>query len=178
VANVTVGVGGAQDTGIPPGSVDVVMIRHVLAHNGSREAAIVADATTIVRPGGYVYLADVEMTGLRTRPADPTLADLDARYREWHARRGNDVSVGLRLGELLTTAGLEAVEHHGRFQIIVGPPGFRTPAWAARDALVGDGLANSDDVGRWASAFDAMDLLDPRPTVFAPLFFAFGRRPA
>ncbi len=34
-----------------------------------------------------------------------------------------------------------------------------------------------DDVERWAAAFDRVDRADERPTVFAPLFFAFGRRP-
>jgi precorrin-6B methylase 2 len=36
-SNLSVQEGDADDTGIAPGSVDVVMIRHVLAHNGGRE---------------------------------------------------------------------------------------------------------------------------------------------
>ena len=176
--NVTVQVGEAHSTGIPPGSADVVMIRHVLAHNGGREEAIVGHAATLVRPGGSVYLVDIEMTAIRTRPADPDLDDLAGRYEEWHRRRGNDLSVGLRLGELLRTVGLERVEHRGTYQIIVAPPGVRPPTWAARDALVDAGLATPDDLGRWEAAFQRLDRADPRPTTFVPLFVAYGYRSA
>jgi 2-polyprenyl-3-methyl-5-hydroxy-6-metoxy-1,4-benzoquinol methylase len=176
--NVAVATGEADDTGIAPGSVDVVMIRHVLAHNGGREDAIVRHATTLVRPGGYVYLVDIEAGGLRIRPPDADFEDLDARYRRWHEQRGNDLSVGLRLAELLSAARLEAIEHHGRYQIVRLPPGMRPPSWAARDALVADGLATAEDVERWAAAFEKADRAEERPTLFAPLFFAFGRRPA
>jgi hypothetical protein len=154
------------------------MIRHVLAHNGGREQAIVGHAASLVRPGGQVYLVDIEATALRYRPAVPELDDLWGRYDQWHARRGNDLSVGLRLGELLAGAGLEGVAHHGRYQIWATPPGLRPPAWAARDALVADGLATADDVDRWAGAFERVDGQEVRPTTFVPLFFAFGRRPA
>ena len=56
--NVSVAVGEADDTGIAPGSVDVVMIRHVLAHNQADEEAIVTHDATLVRPGGSVYLTE------------------------------------------------------------------------------------------------------------------------
>jgi ubiquinone/menaquinone biosynthesis C-methylase UbiE len=178
VDNVTVQVGAADATGIPPESLDVVMIRHVLAHNGSREEAIVEHAATLVRPGGSVYLADVEADAIRTRPTDSDLEDLATRYHEWHRRRGNDLSVGLRLGELLRTAGLERVEHHGVYQIIAVPPGVRPPAWAAREALVEAGQATPDDLERWEAAFDRVDRADPPPTTFVPLFVAYGYRAA
>jgi len=176
--NVSVSVGEAHDTGIAPAGVDVVMIRHVLAHNGGLEEEVVAHAANLVRPGGFVYLADIEAAGLRMRPSDPDVEDLNDRYQEWHSQRGNDLSVGLRLGELLTTAGLETVDHQGRYQIVVVAPGMRSPSWAARDALMAAGLATPDDVDRWSSAFDRIDRADSRPTMFVPLFLAFGRRPA
>jgi len=56
------------------------MIRHVLAHNGGREEAIVGHAAALVRPGGSVYLVDVEASAIRTRPPEPDLDDLAARY--------------------------------------------------------------------------------------------------
>ena len=178
VENVTVQVGEAHATGVPSGSADVVMIRHVLAHNGGREEAIVEHAASLVRPGGSVYLADIEATAIRTRPADPDLEDLGARYGEWHRRRGNDLSVGLRLGDLLRGAGLERVEHHGLYQVITVPPGMRPPPWAARDALAEAGLATVDDLERWEAAFDRVDRADPPPTTFVPLFVAYGYRSA
>jgi SAM-dependent methyltransferase len=178
VGNVSVEVGGADDTGIAPGTVDVVMIRHVLAHNGSRVDAIVSHAASLVRPGGCVYLADVDASAIRTRPFLADFDDLNARYMQWHEQQGNDLSVGLRLGELLAGAGLEQVEHHGRYQIFPLPPGLRPPGWAAREALVAAGMATPDDLDRWQAAFDRVDQLHPRPFVFTPFLFAFGRRPA
>ncbi|MDP9071631.1 MAG: hypothetical protein M3N68_10220 [Actinomycetota bacterium] len=165
--------GGSHD-----GAVDVVMVRHVLAHNGPLEEVIVAHAASLVRPGGSVYLADVYANGFAVRPSDPDMEDLTARYMQWHHQRGNDLAVGLRLGELLRAAGLEALDHQGRYQIFTPPPGFRPPSWAARDALVAGGLATADDIDRWRSALERLDIAADRPTVFAPLFFAFGRRPA
>ena len=176
--NVSVAVGEAHDTGIAPGSVDVVMIRHVLSHNQALEAAIVVHATTLVRPGGCVYLTEGYPKGSAVLPLDPDLEDLTARYVEWHHRQGNDLAAGLRLGQLLRSAGLDTVEHQGRYNIFTPTPGFRPPSWAARDALVAAGLATSEDVERWRLALDRLDGVAERLTVFVPLFFAFGRRPA
>lgn len=175
--NVSVLAGEADDTGIEPASADVVMIRHVLAHNGGREQAIVDHIAGLVRPGGTVYLADIDGTRFRMRPDDPDLDDLNARYEQWHARQGNDLSVGLRLAELLAAAGLEVVDFQGRINIIEVPPGLRPPGWAASDALVSAGLATADDVARWGAAMERMDTATPRPTIFVPLYFALGRRP-
>ena len=174
--NVTVSQGDATATGLAPASVDVVMIRHVLAHNGGREAAIVAHAADLVRPGGTVYLVDIEASAMRVRPEDPDLADLDGRYKEWHGRQGNDLSVGLRLAELIAGAGLEVVEYEGRYQILQLPPGIRPPGWAGREAMVAAGLATPDDVARWDAAFHRVDQAAIRPTVFVPIFVAAGRR--
>jgi SAM-dependent methyltransferase len=177
VDNVTFGVASAGQTGIPPGSVDLVMIRHVLAHNGSREQAIVEHAATLVRPGGAVYLVDADLSAIRVRPDDPDLAALSGRYQQWHAQQGNDGSVGLRLGELLVAAGLVDVEHDGRYYIFPIRAGFRPPSWAAREALVAAGLATQGDVDRWEAAFRRLDEQEARPTMFIPQFVAFGRRP-
>lgn len=176
--NAFVMAGEAHDTGIAPRSVDVVMIRHVLAHNGPLEEAIVAHAATLVRPGGSVYLTEGYAKGTALHPSDAEMEELNARYVEWHHRRGNDLATGLRLAELLRTAGLEALDHRGRYHIFTPPPGFRPPSWAARDALVAAGLATADDIERWRSLLERLDAAAQRPTAFVPLFFAFGRRPA
>ena len=177
-SNVSVSTGDAAGTGVEPGSVDVVMIRHVLAHNGGREQAIADHAASLVRPGGAVYLVDIDIEGFRIRPLDPDLADLDARYRQWHAAQGNDLSVGLRLDELLVGAGLDVEVFEGRYQILRPPPAMRPPSWAARDAIVGAGLATVDDVARWEAAFDRVGRMSPGPMLFAPIFLAVGRRPS
>src|SRR5207244_2581881 len=131
VTNVELREGEATATGIEPGSVDVAVMRHVLAHNGGREQAIVDRLASLVRPGGHVYLVDVDLTGMRTLGSDPDLDDLFERYAEFHRRRGNDPLVGLRLGELVTTAGLEAIQFAGAYTILTIPPGLRPPSWVA-----------------------------------------------
>jgi ubiquinone/menaquinone biosynthesis C-methylase UbiE len=104
LANVRFGEGDATATGLDAASVDVVMLRHVLAHNGGREQAIVDHLAGLVRPGGCVYLVDVDSSAVRFRPEDPDLVDLGERYLAFHARRGNDLSI----------AGLGGARGHGR----------------------------------------------------------------
>ncbi|HUP71350.1 MAG TPA: methyltransferase domain-containing protein [Acidimicrobiales bacterium] len=135
--NVTVTAGDADDTGLAPSSVDVVMIRHVLAHNGGREEAIVGHAASLVLPGGSVYLVDIEGAAIRMRPSDPDVEDLNDRYWQWHEVMGNDLSVGLRLGELLAGAGLEVLHFSGRYQMFQMPVGLRARLWPALRIGVG-----------------------------------------
>ena len=169
--------GIATDTGIPAGSVDVVMMRHVLAHNGPDEQLIVDHLATLVRPGGGVYLVDADATAFRIVGLDPDLDDLAECYLELHRRRGNDLQTGLRLGRMLGRAGLDVVLHEGRYTIAETLPGMRPPAWAARATMLAEGIASADDVRRWESAFARMDAASERPTLFAPTFTAFGTAP-
>ena len=173
---VTVRQGRADRTGLPAGSFDVVMLRHVLAHNGGAEDAIVGHLATLLRPGGCVYLVDVDITALRFVPDDADIADLMDRYAGFHTSLGNDMRAGLRLGERLQRAGLSVVEFSGRYAITPMPPGMRGPAWAARDALVIAGLATDDDLARWEAAYTRLDRAEQRPTAFIPAFVAIGQK--
>ncbi len=177
VGNVELVQGTATETGIPAGTVDLAMMRHVLAHNGGDEQRIVDHLASLVRPGGSVYLVDVDLTGMRMLDADPDLADLVDRYAAFHAARGNDPVVGLRLGKFLTSAGLEVAEFTGGYNILEVPPGIRPPLWAARDAMLAQGAATEEDVARWGAAFERLDRAPQRPTMFAPSFTAVGRKP-
>jgi SAM-dependent methyltransferase len=177
LSNVETVVNDAAATGLPAGSLDVVMLRLVLAHNGGREQTIVSHLAGLVRPGGCVYLVDVDGTAMRMRPLDQDLEDLNDRYGELHRRRGNDISVGLRLEELLRAAGLDLVDFTGRYMITRPDPGVRGPAWAAREAIVEAGLAKPLDADRWSAAFERADSGHERPTLFLPLFIGIGRAP-
>lgn len=168
----------ATETGIAPASLDVAVMRHVLAHNGGREQALVDHLVSLVRPGGCVYLVDVDLTGIRVLHADPDLDGLTETYVEFHRRRGNDPQVGLRLGDLATQAGLTDVEHRGWFNIVPMAPGLRPPSWAARDAMMAAGIIDETDIARWQAAFDRSDIAEVGPTLFAPLFSVVGRRPS
>ncbi|MDI2124842.1 class I SAM-dependent methyltransferase [Yinghuangia seranimata] len=165
----------ATATGLPAGTFDLVMLRHVLAHNGGHEQEIVDHLAGLVRPGGSVYLTDVDAAYLRFRaPIDPAVNELHDRYREFHRRRGNDLEIGAKLDRLLTAAGLELAYFQGRIDVVNPPPGMRGPAWAARDAMVEDGLASAEDIARWDAAYNAMT---GPATFFAPSFTAYARRP-
>ncbi len=179
VANVRISEGSATASGLAQESVDVVMMRHVLAHNGGAEQQIVDHLATLARPGGAVYLVDVELTGMRMRSSTPVpeMAELSAAYAEFHAQRGNDLSVGLRLGELLERAGLEHIDHSGIYQILQPPPDFRPPAFAARGQMLASGVINQDDVARWERAWSRFSTGELTATVFVPLFFGVGRKP-
>jgi SAM-dependent methyltransferase len=143
--NVRLHEGEATATGVEPGSVDVVMMRNVLAHNGGR---------------------------------DPDLDDLMTRYLEFHRRRGNDPAIGLRLAQLLAAAGLQVTSFKGGYNIVTAPPGMRPPAWAAREAMLADGIVDKHVLDRWEAALARLDSSPVRPTIFAPQFTAVGRRPA
>jgi SAM-dependent methyltransferase len=166
----------ATATGVEPGSVDVVMLRHVLAHNGGQEQAIVSHLATLIRPGGSVYLVDGDLGGFRLLDIDPDLDDLMTCYFDFHRGRGNDLAVGLRLAQLLEAAGLKVTSFQGVYNILPAPPGMRPPAWAARDAMLADGVVDESVLQRWEAALARLDSAPVRPTIFAPQFTAIGRR--
>lgn len=175
--NVELRQGTAISTGVEPGSLDVVMMRHVLAHNGSEESAIVGHLATLVRPGGWVYLLDIDYAAFRMVDLDSDLEDLNEAYAELHRRQGNDLQPGPRLGALLRDSGLELVEHVARYENLVAPPGLRPPSWAAREAMLEAGVITQADVDRWEAAFERQDAAEVRPRVFASQWIAIGRRP-
>jgi SAM-dependent methyltransferase len=178
LGNVAVQQGRAEATGLAAGSLEVVMLRHVLAHNGGVEDAIVAHLATRLGPGGCLYLVDADLTAMRVVPeaGHPDLVELQERYLAFRAARGDDNAAGLRLAERVVRAGLELVEFRGRYVIRGVSPGPRSPAWAAREAMVAAGMATTEELQRWDRAFAATAA---RPaTFFAPMFTAIGRRPA
>ncbi|GAC1610313.1 MAG: hypothetical protein NVS3B26_16390 [Mycobacteriales bacterium] len=177
-ANVELREGTATHTGIASGSLDVAVMRHVLAHNGPDEAAIVAHLTALVRPGCCVYLVDIDGSATRMLDLDPDLDDLDDKYISFHRRKGNDLLPGLRLGKHLHASGLELLAYVGQYTILEAPKGMRPPAWAARQAMLEAGVATAQDIARWDAAFLRLNEQELRPTLFFPSFIAIGRRPA
>lgn len=169
-------VGRAEATGLEPNSFDVVMCRHVLAHNGGRETAIVSHLASLTAIGGSVYLVDIDATALRLTTTDPEVHELQERYQAFQAARGNDLSVGLRLGDLLTDAGLRVERYACRSPVLSVQPGMRPPSWAARNEMVAEGFATDTDLQRWDAAFGRLDAAEHRPWLFPAAFVAIGRR--
>lgn len=180
LSNMDFGEGGADRTGLETESVDVVMLRHVLAHNGGLEQAIVDHLASLVRPGGAVYLVDSEASAMRWYPVQEAavLVAINERYRQFHAGLGNDLSVGLRLGELLARAGLENVDHQGRYTIVHPPPGMRPPPWAAREQMLTAGAITDSDIATWQTEFERLDQRQTPLTMFVPTFTASARKPS
>lgn len=176
--NVSVMRGSAQATGLDPASLDVVMMRHVLAHNGRSEQAIVDHAASLVRPGGCVYLVDGNGPAMFVRGLDAELADLSAKYLQFHARRGNDLRTGLRLDLLAQAAGLETVAYRGWIPITsVSANAGGGAAWAAREAMLADGVISEADILRWEQALQRQAAQGRTLTVFPTVFGLSARRP-
>lgn len=178
LANVRAGQGRAEDTGLEAGAFDAVMMRHVLAHNGGTAQQIVRHLASLLRPGGNLLLVDVDMTAMRLRPDDAAFADLMDRYSQFQLHRGAALQVGLHLDELLEGAGLEVLAYQGIADVVTLPTGVRGPAWAAREAMLSDGVVTQDELTAWGARFDAIEALGERTTLFAPRYLAVGRRPA
>lgn len=174
--NVVFGDGDAARTGLAPGTFDVVMMRHVLGHAGERQQAIVDHLRSLLRPGGCVYLVDSELTGVRISPPQPSLQDMWRRYADFQIDRGNDVSAGLRLDDVLRRAGLEVTGFGGRYDIF-RDRGLRGPGWEARDAMSSAGFAGPEDFAAWQETFERLERADDPPALFLPVFTATGRLP-
>jgi SAM-dependent methyltransferase len=177
LGTVTVREGTAERTGLEPGTYDVVTVRHVLAHNGGRAQAIVTHLAGLLRPGGCLYLADAYGPGFGMVPEVPVLAEIQERYRVFHAARGNPLDTGVHLAGWLRGAGLEVEDFQGRYQILQAQPGMRPPALAAGDAMMAAGVVTRADLDRWEQELDRLDSATEHPTLFLPLFTAIGRAP-
>jgi ubiquinone/menaquinone biosynthesis C-methylase UbiE len=177
LANVSVRQGRAEETGLAPGAFDVVMMRHVLAHNGTAAQAIVRHLATLLKPGACAFVVDVDMKAMRLRPEDPAATELMDCYAEFQVQRGGALQVGLHLDQLLEGAGLEVVLYHGVADVVRLPIGVRGPAWAAREAMVAAGVATEADVARWGERLTALEAAGTQITMFAPRYLAVGRRP-
>jgi SAM-dependent methyltransferase len=175
--NASVRLGSADRTGLPEGAFDVVMMRHVLGHNGGTEQRIVDHLATLVRPGGALYLVDAHLKAIATYPEPAELEDLFDRYLAFLTARGSDPRIGLRLSHLAKSAGLTVEVFRGWIPIVPAPPGLRGPAWAAREAMLAAGAIDEADIRRWDRAFEASDAATERPLLFPSTFAVVGRRP-
>jgi SAM-dependent methyltransferase len=173
--NVVVREGLAQDSGLPPGSFDTAVVRLVLIHNGGREQVIVDHAASLVRPGGRVLLYDLDSTMIRIVPPTAPVSELHERYQAYQRTRGNDPAVGLRLPELLESAGLTLQTYRGSCNPRLRTPGQRGPSWAARRAMVQAGVATPEDLQRWTREFDRLDAQPRQPWMIGCGFAAVGR---
>jgi ubiquinone/menaquinone biosynthesis C-methylase UbiE len=166
----------AQDSGLAPRSFDTAIVRLVLIHNGGREQEIVDHAASLLRPGGRVMLCDLDSTMIRVAPPTAPVSELRERYQSYQRARGNDPAVGLRLPELIESAGLTLEAFRGTCSTRLRAAGERGPSWAARRAMVDAGVATPEDVERWTREFERLDNQPRQPRMIGCVFVAIGRR--
>lgn len=178
VDNVSLVAADAAATGLEPGAHDVVMIRHLLAHNGAATDAILAHAFELLRPGGSIFVVDSDVRAFRLVPEDPDLRDEHERYVELLCRGGADPSIGPTLAHRLEARGFEVADFGGRYEVFWSSESRSLgPARAARAALLEAGLASAEDFARWDAAGDRFFATVHGRYLMAPIFHALGRRP-
>jgi SAM-dependent methyltransferase len=170
--------GRAEATRLPIESQDVVMMRHVLAHNGGREDEILAHLASLVAPGGSVFAVDADVTAGVLSPDDSDISDLGDRYLAWHSSRGNDMQAGPHLADRMRAAGLHVEAEHRVTATMPVANGVRPPAWAARAALRDAGLATNQDIARWSTALQRIEASEIRYVGSVPLYLVIGRKEA
>jgi SAM-dependent methyltransferase len=142
---------------------DVVHARFLLTHlpdplAGARQLA------RAVRPGGVLALMDIDFTAVAMYPRRPAYDRFVELYLATARARGGDPYVGLRLGDLLTAAGLEDVRMRAAQPAGRRPAGLegdvkRIPALTMEliaDATVSEGLATADEVQATLEALEAI----------------------
>jgi SAM-dependent methyltransferase len=142
---------------------DVVHARFLLTHlpdplAGTRQLA------RAVRPGGVLALMDIDFTAIAMYPRSAAYDRFVELYLATARARGGDPYVGLRLGDLLTAAGLEHVRMRAAQPAGRRPAGLegdvkRIPALTMQliaEATVGEGLATADEVQATLEALEAV----------------------
>jgi SAM-dependent methyltransferase len=169
--------GRGDATGLEEGAWDAVMCRHVLTHTGAGRPAIVGHLARLVRPGGHVYLVDVDLDGARTTPPDDAMTAQMERYVAFHRSLGNDVRTGPFLPVLLRDAGLDVVDTSG---LLLAVPAEQMalggPLRAAQDAMAAAGFLGNDEVKGWEAERQRFARV-PHALLWMPVYVAIGRRP-
>src|SRR6516225_10236005 len=106
--NIRFVVASATDTGLPPGSFDLVYCRFLLIHLPEPERAL-REMFALLRPDGILVCEDGDLTASGSEPpsALDAFADLWGRLGP---RRGLDYTLGRRLFQMVLTAGFPAPE--------------------------------------------------------------------
>ena len=106
-----------------------------------------------------------------------SLAAFNDAYTRWQESRGADLTIGSRLGPMAEEAGLvvEACEFGGA--VIRLPTGVRPPAWAAREAMLADGVVTAEQLAGWERDLAELDTRPVRPWLAPPDWRVLARRP-
>lgn len=145
-------------------------------------SAAVREFARVTRPGGRVCVID---TDWRTLLIDHPSPDLLRRFMEtMGAVRGEQITVGARLVNLLRDAGLQAIDAAAETHVwlewnpdeSIAPSGMVPLRFVAAD-LVEQGLLDSDEAEQMISQFE-QSARDGRFFVSLTMFAAVGAKPA
>lgn len=154
--------GDATALEVAPESFDLVTARLLFQHLAD-PAAAAREVARVLRPGGYVFVFDVDDgLGVSYPEVDGPLQVLERAFVAWQASYGGDREIGRKLSTLLAGAGLsvEAVAvlpegEHRRER--PGDPA-RTLAVArlraARDGMAAAGILDADECDRLVAAYE------------------------
>jgi ubiquinone/menaquinone biosynthesis C-methylase UbiE len=170
----------ARNTGLAPGSFDLVHARTLLV-NLPDPAEVAAEMVRLARPGGWVASTEPDTEYARAYPPHPAFDRLFDIFTVVFRRNGADPWIGRKVAELFRQAGLGDVQAEARVQMY--PPGNsrRTIRLdlvrSMRLQVLEMGLASAaelDELDRAARAH----LDDPHTAViFGLLFLTWGRKP-
>jgi ubiquinone/menaquinone biosynthesis C-methylase UbiE len=180
LTNVTLFQDDALSTGLPANYFDLAHERLLLI-NVPTPRDIVAEMIRVVRPGGWIAVENVDMTGWSCEPAHPAWTALfDALIAAWQAA-GLDPFIGRRMPALLRDAGLTDISldvhariwlHDDRYQ-----EQLLTFIGIFRDRIINNGLLAADQLDDLTAQLHE-HLTRPDTFVIYSLFFqAWGRKP-
>lgn len=179
--NVAVTEGDARCTGLPSASFDLVHARTLLI-NIPDPAAVVAEMTRLVRPGGWVAIMEPDVGAALCYPPHPAWDRLSQIFRSASQADGTDPLIGRRLPELLRQSGLADIGAEAKADIY--PLGHSRRSLrldlvhSMRPGILARGIATEQELAEVDRAVRE-HLDDPDTLVMHHLLFlAWGRRPA
>jgi len=108
--NVEFRLGDAYDSGLPPGTFDLVHLRFVASTAGNPER-LLREATRLARPGGIVALQEPDGSTLNCYPPHPAWDRLKSALLAAFKGVGADLELARRLYFLVQQAGLRDVQY-------------------------------------------------------------------
>lgn len=180
LTNVTLVQGDARSTGLPANYFDLAHERLVLI-NVPTPRAVVAEMIRVVRPGGWIAVENVDMTGWSCEPSHPAWTTLfDALIAAWQAAE-LDPFIGRRMPALLRDAGLIdiSVDAHARiwrcddrYQRLL-----LTFIGIFHDRIISGGLLGADQLDRLTAELHEHLRRSDTFVIYSLFFQAWGRKP-
>jgi SAM-dependent methyltransferase len=140
----------AAHTGLQRASVDAIMCRNVLVHNGPRVADVLGHIAQLLRADGKLLSAEPDAVGIDFGVAHAE-KEYDQRWAAMMRADGHDPALGQagRLASLLQRHGWHVVAACAwSGELVID----KSPAWAAADLIVARGFATSAEMTRWRRA--------------------------